>query len=160
MDIERRERLPVSISSSVVVEDEQGRLLLLQQAAERKGHKWGLPAGGMDAHEDPVMVAKREVKEEIGVDVDLVDLIGVYTTDRGDSSSGIGFAFRGRLQNSQLQPKEGEISAARYFTHEEIKDLASRDLIYKPEYNLPVIEDWFTGRAFPLESIKSISRGT
>lgn len=39
MNPEKRERLPVSVSSAVFIEDEQGRLLLLQQTAERKGHR-------------------------------------------------------------------------------------------------------------------------
>ena len=67
MSVERRERLPVSVSSAIFIEDRQGRLLLLQQAADKKGHRWGPPAGGIKAHENPIAGALREAKEEICV---------------------------------------------------------------------------------------------
>ena len=101
MSPEKRERLPVSVSSAIFIEDEQGRLLLLQQAAERKGHRWGPPAGGMEAHENPIMGALREAREEIGVEIELIDLIGIYTVDRGDTSSSMGFVFRGKISQGK-----------------------------------------------------------
>lgn len=156
MNPERRERLPVSVSSAIFIEDEQGRLLLLQQAAERKGHRWGPPAGGMEAHENPVMGALREAKEEIGVDVDLIDLIGIYTIDRGEASSGIGFVFRGKIAQGEIILREGEISDARFFTQNEIKDLIATDMLYKPEYNLTGIEDWLSGQSYPLEAVRPL----
>ncbi|MCR4326578.1 MAG: NUDIX hydrolase, partial [Candidatus Roizmanbacteria bacterium] len=90
MTPERRERLPTSVSSAIFIEDEHNRLLFLQQASESKGHRWGPPAGGIEAHEDPIKAALREVREEIGVEVNLIDLIGIYTADRGDNATGIG----------------------------------------------------------------------
>jgi len=155
-EIEKKERLPVSVSSAVFIEDGQRRLLLLQQAAERKGHRWGPPAGGMEAHENPVMAALREVKEEIGVDVELVDLIGIYTIDRGDASSGIGFAFRGKVVSGQITPRQDEIVNFRFFSSTEIKELITSDMLYKPEYNLDGIKDWIEGKSYSLEVIKHL----
>lgn len=153
-EAEKRERLPVSVSSAVFIEDEQGRLLLLQQASERKGYRWGLPAGGMEPHEDPIMIAVREAKEEIGVGVELTDLIGVYTVDRGDKASGIGFAFRGKIISGQITLQEEEIKDYRFFSLSEIASLVAKDLLYKPEYNLNCIRDWADGESYPLEAVK------
>jgi len=153
---ERRERLPVSVSSAVFIEDEQGRLLLLQQASERKGFRWGPPAGGLEAHEDPIMGALRETREEIGIEVELIDLIGIYSVDRGDKTTGIGFVFRGKITEGKISPREGEISETRFFAPEEIKQLISEDKLYKPEYNLSGIEDWLNGQSFPLEVVRTI----
>jgi 8-oxo-dGTP pyrophosphatase MutT (NUDIX family) len=158
MDTERRERLPVSVSSAIFIEDGQGRLLLLQQAAERKGHRWGPPAGGMEAHEDPIIGALREAREEIGVEVELIDLVGIYTIDRGDNHSGIGFVFRGKISSGEIKLREGEISNARYFTQEEIRQLIADDMLYKPEYNLTGIQDWLNGQSFPLEAVRPLIR--
>lgn len=157
MNSERRERLPVSVSSAVFIEDDQKRLLLLQQAAERKGYRWGPSAGGMEPHEDPIMTAIREVEEEIGVKVELIDLIGVYTVGRGDNASGIGFVFRGRIVSGQITPREGEIKDYRFFSSPEIDELISQDMLYKPEYNLSGIQDWLSGRSYPLDAIKRLS---
>lgn len=156
MSKEQRERLPVSVSAAVFVEDDQGRLLLLRQAAEWKGKRWGPPAGGMHAHEDPMMNALREAKEEIGVEVELVDLIGIYTADRGNDATGIGFVFRGRITNGDIKIRQGEIIDHRFFSPAEIQDLIERDLIYKPEYNLPAIRDWVEGCYYPIEVVRPL----
>lgn len=153
MEIEKK-RLPVSVSAAVYIEDEEGRLLLLQQEAESKGRKWGPPAGGMEAHEDPVMCAIREAEEEIGVKVELSDLIGIYIADRGDSATGLAFAFRGKIIDGQINPLKGEISAFGYFTPDEVEDLAKQDLLYKPEYNVPAFKDFLVGKSYPLSLIR------
>lgn len=157
MNPERRERLPVSVSSAVFIEDDQKRLLLLQQAAERKGFRWGPPAGGMESHEDPIMAALRETKEEISVGLELTDLVGVYTVDRGDNASGIGFVFRGRIVSGEITPREGEIKDYRFFFPSEIEELVAQDMLYKPEYNLSGIQDWLSGISYPLDAIKRLS---
>ncbi len=156
MSVEKRERLPVSVSSAVFIEDEKGRLLLLKQAAKRKGGKWGPPAGGMHAHENPIMTAQREVKEEIGVDVELVSILGIYTIDRGNNAFGIGFVFRGKIENEEIQIAEGEITDYRFFTPSEIEQLVSENMLYKPKYNMSGIKDWLEKHSYPLEIIKPL----
>jgi len=158
MSPERQERLPVSVSSAVFIEDEQGRLLLLQQASERKGFRWGPPAGGLEAHEDPIMGALRETREEIGVEAELIDLIGIYSVDRGDKATGIGFVFRGKIKEGEIALREGEIKDARFFAPDEIKQLISGDMLYKPEYNLSGVEDWLNGQSFPVEAVRPLVR--
>jgi len=156
MDIKKRKRLPVSISAAVFIQDNQGRLLLLQQAAESKGYRWGPPAGGMEGHEDPITAALREVKEEIGIEAELIDLIGIYTIDRGDNATGIGFVFRGKIVSGQITPKQNEIKSFRFFTLEGIEDLIKENMLYKPEYNLSSIKDWLEGKSYFLEMIKRL----
>jgi 8-oxo-dGTP pyrophosphatase MutT (NUDIX family) len=152
----KRKRLPASVSAAVYIEDDEGRLLLLRQASKRKGCKWGPPAGGMGAHENPIANAQRETKEEIGVDVKLIDLIGVYTVDRGDDATGIGFVFRGEILSDEMLAREREITDYKYFTPEEVRELIENNLIYKPEYNLSSFEDWLNGDSYPLEVIKML----
>lgn len=61
---------------SAVVFDAAGRVLL--QRRDDNG-RWGLPGGGVELGE-PVRVAiVREVREETGLDVEPVRLIGVYS---------------------------------------------------------------------------------
>jgi len=153
MEKEKRERLPVSVSSAVFI-SENGKLLLLRQAGKLKGNKWGPPAGGMEAHENPITAAKRETKEEIGVDVNPIDLIGIYTVDRGDTASGISFVFRGEIIFGSPKIKEGEIAEYKYFTPEEIEDLIKENRVYKPEYFLSSYQDWLNGISYPLDVVK------
>jgi 8-oxo-dGTP pyrophosphatase MutT (NUDIX family) len=148
-----RKRLPVSVSSAVFIEDAEGRLLLLKQAAKEKGGKWGPPAGGMEPHEDPRMTAIREAREEIGVEVELIDLIGIYTVDRGSEKSGLAFVFRGKIVSGEIAPAEGEITEYRFFTPDEIAELTEKGLLYKPEYNQINVQDWLDGKSYPLDSV-------
>ena len=150
------ERLSASVSAAVFIEDEQGKLLLLQQEAERKGNKWGPPAGGMVAHEDPRMTAIRETKEEIGVDIMLTGLIGIYTADRGDEKSGLAFVFRGKILSGEIIPAKGEIKDFGFFDGEGIDRLIAQGVLYKPEYNLVGIEDWKEGCNYDLEVMKGL----
>ena len=56
--------------------NENGEILL-----QRRGdcNMWGLPGGTVELGETPQMAAIREVKEETGLDVEVGELIGIYT---------------------------------------------------------------------------------
>ena len=157
MTIERKDQLDVSVSAAVYIMDEEGRLLLLKQAAPEKGGKWGPPGGGIKAHEDPIDVAKRETREEIGVEVELIDLIHIKTADRGDAASGLGFIFRGKILSGEVWFKDREIAECKYFTPDETRTLLESNMLYKPEYNLDGIEDWLKGESYPLGVIKRMN---
>jgi len=156
-ELEKRERLPVSVSSAVFIEDKQGRLLLLQQAAKRKGHRWGPPAGGIEPHEDPITTALRETREEIDVGIELINLVGIYTVDRGNNATGIGFVFRGKITSGKITPSQGEIMNFKFFSPQEIERLIKSGMLYKPEYNLTSIRDYLAGQSFPLGVISRLN---
>ena len=59
--------LPRHIAAAgVVFHDADGRFLLVKPTY-RDG--WEIPGGGLDAGEDPVRAARREIKEELGIDL-------------------------------------------------------------------------------------------
>ncbi len=63
-------------STTAVVTDSDGRILLIRR---RDNDLWALPGGGMDLGESIEDTARREVREETGLDVEVTDLIGIYT---------------------------------------------------------------------------------
>lgn len=147
-----KERLPVSVTAAVFIEDNQDRLLLVQQE-EAKGGKWGPPAGGMFPNENPFNTAIREIREEIGVEVELINLIGIYTVFRGENASGIGFVFRGRI-SGEIVPRVGEIISYRYVDKKQLDEIITNNELYKPEYNISAINDWRNGLSYPLDVIR------
>jgi 8-oxo-dGTP pyrophosphatase MutT (NUDIX family) len=63
-------------SSCAFVSDERGRVLL--QRRSDNGY-WNLPGGRIELGESASAACVREVKEETGLDVEVVRLIGVYS---------------------------------------------------------------------------------
>jgi ADP-ribose pyrophosphatase YjhB (NUDIX family) len=67
-----------SLTSAVaaVLTDGAGRVLLCQQNG---GHRlWGLPGGRIRQAESPMHAVVRDIREETGLETDVVDLVGIY----------------------------------------------------------------------------------
>lgn len=69
---------PNSIVPAVtaVVQDDKGRVLLIHRT---DNDRWALPGGTLELGEDVPTTAVREVREETGIDVEVVGLTGVYS---------------------------------------------------------------------------------
>lgn len=67
----------ILVGSVVIIVDDQERMLL-QQRTSPKG-VWGLPGGLMELGESTEQVAKREVYEETGLQVDQLQLLNIYS---------------------------------------------------------------------------------
>ena len=100
-----------------VVHDEDGSVLL----ARHEGvDMWVLPGGGVDRDEQFREAARREVHEEVGVEVDyggLAWLTRVEVTHGEYRTWGVipVFAGRARSREPTVRDPDGEISAARWF---------------------------------------------
>lgn len=92
--------LPPLGSACVIVED-AGRFLLL----ERPVGTIVFPGGFMRWHEYPAETARREVREETGLDVRLLDTIGTYTFKSNQlvRMSTLTIAFAGEVVGGSLK---------------------------------------------------------
>jgi NADH pyrophosphatase NudC (nudix superfamily) len=73
---------PTPVLAAVIeCADREGRLLLARNAAWR-GRMFGLVTGFMEAGESPQAGIRREVKEETALEVEALELIGVYDFQR------------------------------------------------------------------------------
>jgi 8-oxo-dGTP diphosphatase len=64
------------VGAGGLVFDAEGRLLLCQRA---DGAGWCIPGGYSDAQEGPAETAVREVLEEVGLEVEIDQLLGLYS---------------------------------------------------------------------------------
>ncbi|WOQ69681.1 NUDIX hydrolase [Microbacterium limosum] len=61
---------------AVIVEDDR---ILLARWTEGLRPAWTLPGGGLDPGEDPAAAARREVREETGLDAVIGELLGIHS---------------------------------------------------------------------------------
>lgn len=101
---------------------------------------WTLPGGGLEAGEDPEAAAVREVLEETGYVVELVDVLGTnslhYRAD--DRPAGqprrpfhsLRIVYEGRIVAGELRVEvDGSTDDARWFPLEEVESLPRVQLV-------------------------------
>lgn len=67
-----------TISAAGLVTNERGEILLLNHVL-RPHSGWGLPGGFMNAGEQPEAALRREIREEVGIELENVRLVEVRT---------------------------------------------------------------------------------
>jgi ADP-ribose pyrophosphatase YjhB (NUDIX family) len=65
-----------AVTAGAVITDEQGRVLLLKHRF-RPGTGWGMPGGFMAEGEQPEDALRRELREEVGLEVEKVKLFTI-----------------------------------------------------------------------------------
>ncbi len=106
---------PRIVAGAVVAHE--GRVLLCRRSIEPQAGFWTLPAGFLEAHEQPEQGARREVFEEARARVTLEGLIGIYTVAR---ISQVQLFFRARFDGAAIFAPGDETLEARLFAWEEI----------------------------------------
>ena len=90
---------PKIVVGSVATWD--GRILLCRRAIEPQAGFWTLPAGFLEAQEDPEHGARREAEEEAAADIVIDALLAVYTIPR---ISLVQLIYRAHLARPHIAP--------------------------------------------------------
>jgi len=107
-------------SAAACIQDEKGRILLLRRSDG--DNLWGFPGGAIELGERAAEAVVREVREEAGLEVEPVALIGVYSGPEyafaypnGDRVQPVTVFFECRVVGGELEPDLEEILGAHYF---------------------------------------------
>ncbi len=91
------------------IRDGEGRLLLLQRLREPEAGAWGLAGGKIDFGERAEDTARREIAEELGIDIEILGLACIAETiDRGDGRHWIAPVYEARIRSGEPQNLEPE----------------------------------------------------
>jgi 8-oxo-dGTP diphosphatase len=97
---------------AAVISDPAGRVLMCQQS---QGHRWWtLPGGKIHPGESPLHAAVRDICEEVGAEVNLVDLVGLYqlTSPGDDLPDVLVHVFRAKVDGEITVNAPGRICRA------------------------------------------------
>ena len=128
--------VPVAVCAAI---NADSKILIVKRNQEPGKNKWALPGGFIESNEDPEKACLRELKEETGVEGEIIKLAGVYLrkTKIYGSLIVIGYAIRVLKEDISVN---SELKDAKFFSRKDlpcIPFLAHRKIIEK------VFEDTF-----------------
>jgi 8-oxo-dGTP diphosphatase len=101
-----------ALTTDCVIFDPEGRVLLIRRAREPYVGDFALPGGFVEIGETVEEACRREAKEETGIEVGPLRLVGVYSDPHRDPRGHtVSVAFATVLPRA-VQPKEGSDAAS------------------------------------------------
>jgi ADP-ribose pyrophosphatase YjhB (NUDIX family) len=103
----------MGVGAAVVVLDAHGRVLMVRRSARQfGGGRWCFPCGYVEWGEDVRAAARREAREEAGVDVVLGKPVHVETNLHQPEKPTVGIWFAATLVDSAATPVAGDDAEA------------------------------------------------
>ncbi len=128
-------------AAAVVVRD--GFVLLGRRAREPFAGMWEVPGGFVERGEHPADAAVREVREELGVDVVLTGLVGMYLEQSSRGESLLITCYAGTTEATEAVPDPHEVSGWGWFAPADLPtEMAGRHRLR--------LDDWLAGRTVAL----------
>ena len=115
---------------AAVIEDARGRVLVAQRPAHKHlALKWEFPGGKVEPAESPEAALARELREELGIEIEILRPFPRLTHDYDDVRIGM-IPFLCRLAPGSAAPHPHEHIGLRWVSHRELAtlDLAAADL--------------------------------
>jgi ADP-ribose pyrophosphatase YjhB (NUDIX family) len=107
----------------VVFVEQDGKILLIKRAGDPGKGRWAFVAGFVDAGEAPQEAARREFREETGVDIAIIRLLDVFARTDGDGGTAdIIIAYAARITGGTLQALD-DAEAVGWFAADELPEL-------------------------------------
>ena len=113
----------------IFIENSKGEYLI-QKSSEEKGSEYGTTGGHVDAGEIPSEAIKREVKEELGINVDNEDIkeLGYMLYDVPIRYM---YYLKKDININDIKVQAEEVEFVKYMSIDEINDIIDKDLMTK-----------------------------
>jgi ADP-ribose pyrophosphatase YjhB (NUDIX family) len=110
------------VAAAVLVEQE-GRVLLVRRVNEPQRGLWTLPAGFIDAGEDPARAAERECLEETSLSVRVTRVLDVIAGREHERGADFVIVYRAEILGGTLSPND-DADAVEWFEYNKLPPLA------------------------------------
>jgi 8-oxo-dGTP diphosphatase len=100
-----------------------GRVFLVRRANDPQRGLWTLPAGFVDAGEDPVRAIERECLEETGLEVRVIELLDVLYGQEHPRGAHILIVYRVEVISGDVHPAD-DVDRAGFFSIQDLPPLA------------------------------------
>jgi len=110
------------VAAAVLIEQD-GRVLLVRRTNEPFRGQWTLPAGFIDAGEDPARAAERECLEETGLTVCVMRVLDVIAGREHERGADFIIAYQAQVVSGTLSPGD-DADAADWFSRTSLPPLA------------------------------------
>lgn len=115
-------KLPKIIVSALIKKD--GKFLLVKEVLESKKPYWIIPGGGVNFGESLKEALKREIKEEVGLDIEISKFLFFKEHQRLEFNyHTIIFFFKAETSSDKFVLEDGKILGTKFFSKDEIKKL-------------------------------------
>ena len=88
-------------------------VLLVRRAKEPYRDQWDCPGGFVDSDEHPEHTVRREMREELGLDVEIVRFVGIFMDEYGDGGeSTLNVYYEAVIRGGEISPASDVSEAA------------------------------------------------
>lgn len=115
---------------ALLILNERGELLLTKRAYEPEKGKLDLPGGFVDIGESAEDAAKRELKEELNLEIDGITYIGSYPNEyvySGVTIYTLDMAFVGKVADFQHMKADDDVTAFEFYA---VKDIDLNEIAF------------------------------
>lgn len=119
----------IGVGVGAVIVNEEGKVFLAKRGANVRNERglWQIPGGGVEFGETLEDALKREVKEEHGIDIEIIKLLSVSNhIIPGEKQHWVSPAFLCKIKGGTPQILEPDkCDEIRWFSIEEVKNISS-----------------------------------
>lgn len=143
--------MPIIVGGAL---EKDGKYLLVQEAKEKCRGKWNLPAGHLDPNETIFDAAKREIREECGLDVELINICQIGNRKIEDDVF-VSIIFSAKVIGGEITFNPDEIMAVEWFSYEEL--LSMREQLRSDDLILGAINNMRNGLIAPISIVEMLN---